>query len=69
MERKMSMWQYKNDQRELYKRMMKETDPKIKQEHTCQKCGEYTFKSELKKYGMCYADYLISTGEANMTRK
>ena len=53
----MSIWKYKNDIRELYKELSSVTDKKVLAEHTCPKCGTYTFKSEIEAYGMCWNDY------------
>ena len=55
----MSRWEYKNDLRELHKKMSLETDKKVIAEHTCAKCGDFAFKDELEAYGMCWNDYEI----------
>ena len=57
----MSIWKYKNDLRELDQRLRSETDPKVLAEHTCPRCGDYTFKSEIEAYGMCWHDYEIAS--------
>tara|TARA_R100001480_G_scaffold154496_2_gene159877 strand:+ start:110 stop:370 length:261 start_codon:yes stop_codon:yes gene_type:complete len=56
-----SLWKYKNDLGKLHERMAKETDPKVIQEHTCPKCGDYAFKDEIEAYGMCWHDYEIAS--------
>ena len=56
-----SMWKYKNDLKELDQQLSSETDPKVLAEHTCPKCGDYTFKNEIKAYGMCWHDYEIAS--------
>ena len=57
----MSIWKYKNNLRELDHHLRSETDPKVLAEHTCPKCGDYTFKHEIKAYGMCWDDYKIAS--------
>ena len=43
-----SMWKYKNDIRELHKELSSVTDKKVLAEHTCPRCGDYTFKDEIE---------------------
>jgi len=54
-------WKYKNDLRLLYQQLYTETDQKVLDEHTCPKCGDYTFKDEIEAYGMCWRDYEIAS--------
>ena len=63
-------WKYKNDLRDLYTELSSITDKKVLAEHTCPKCGDYTFKDEIEAYGMCWSDYEIaSPGMAALGRE
>ena len=54
----------------LHQQLDTETDQKVLDEHTCPKCGDYTFKHEIKAYGMCWDDYKIaSPGMAALGRE